>query len=456
LADRESTPINSGKSGLVESGQQAAEPAITLRLFFMPQSREVVVTGLGAVSPLGIGRSAVWASLSAGRSGVRLVPEFAGLDIPFRYAGLIEGFEPKEYVQPRKTLKVMSGEMQAAYSAAVLALQDAGLAKHTVPSERLGVVLGSEMLYGELPELADAYRHCMVAGVFHQELWAEQAMKNLFPLWMLKYLPNMAACHIGIASDARGPNNSIVEGGASSLLAFLEASQAIVRGHADVMICGGSGSSATLGALTFRGWKHLSQWKGPADETPRPFDARRDGTILGEGSGMFILEAREHAEARGAKILARLLGGSQLFEASGAGMPRRGTAIAGTIMGALAQAKIGPHDVDFVSASASGSVEADAVEAQAIERTLGRVPVTAFKSYFGDTGAGSGALELVAGILALENGRLPPTKNYSQPDQACPVHVVRDEPLPLEQGAVMIALNQSTTGQAAAVILAGS
>ena len=145
----------------------------------MPQSREVVITGLGAVCPLGVGREAVWASLLAGRSGVRPIVEFVGKNLPFRYAGLIEGFEPKEYVQPRKTLKVMSSEIQAAYSAAMMALQDAGLAKDTVTPERLGVVLGSEMLYGELSELADTYRNCIVDGVFHHELWAEQVMKNL-------------------------------------------------------------------------------------------------------------------------------------------------------------------------------------------------------------------------------------------------------------------------------------
>ena len=419
----------------------------------MPQSREVVVTGLGAVCPLGVGREAVWASLSAGRSGVGPIAEFAGLDLPFRYAGLIEGFEPKEYVQPRKTLKVMSTEIQAAYSAAMLALQDAGLAKDAVTPERLGVVLGSEMLYGELPEFVEPCRPCIVDGVFRHELWAENVMKNLFPLWMLKYLPNMAACHIGIASDARGPNNSIIQGGASSLLAFLEASQAILRGHADVMICGGSGSSVNIGALAFRGSRHLSQWRGPPDETPRPFDVRRDGTVPGEGAGMYILEAREHAEARGAKVLARLLGGSQLFEPEVSGQSRRGTAIAGSITTALARANIQPQDVGFVSASASGRREEDAVEAQAIERTLGRVPVTAFKSYCGDTGAGSGSIELVASILALQNGLVPPTKNYSQPDKACPVNVVKDKPLALER-SVLVALNQSTTGQAAAVVLA--
>ena len=417
----------------------------------MPQSREVVVTGLGAVCPLGVGREAVWTSLAAGKSGVRPIAEFAGTEIPFRYGGKIEGFEPKEYVQPRKTLKVMSNEIQAAYSAAMLALQDAGLAKESVAPERLGVVLGSEMLYGELPELADAYRQCIVDGVFRQELWAENAMKNLFPLWMLKYLPNMAACHIGIASDAHGPNNSVVEGGVSSLLALLEASQVISRGHADVMICGGCGSTLTLGAIPFRGDDHLTKWRGSAEETPRPFDARRDGTVLGEGSGMYLLEAREHAEARGAKILARLLGGSQLFEPLFEGQAQRGTAIAGSITAALGQANLQPRDIGFVSANASGSVSGDAVEAQAIERTLGKVPVTAFKSYYGDIGAGSGSVEVVASILALQNGQIPMTRNYAQPDKACPVNVVQGEAEPLKIGSVM-ALSQSTTGHASAVI----
>lgn len=418
----------------------------------MPQSREVVITGLGAVCPLGVGKEAVWASLSTGKSGVQPIAEFAGTDLPYRFGGKIEGFEPKEYVQPRKTLKVMSSEIQAAYSAAMLALQDAGIAKDSVAPERLGVVLGSEMLYGELSELCDTYRNCLVDGEYRHELWAEQAMKNLFPLWMLKYLPNMAACHIGIACDARGPNNSVVEGGVSSLLALLEAAQVIIRGHADVMICGGSGSTLTMGAIAFRGHDHLTKWRGAAEESPRPFDARRDGTVLGEGAGMYLLEAREHAEARGAKILARLLGGSRLFEPLVAGQTPRGTAIAGTILASLAQANLQQADIGFVSACASGNVQGDAVEAQAIERTLGQVPVTAFKSYYGDTGAGSGSLELVASILALQNGTIPMTRNYAQPDQACPINVVRDEPQALKT-PVMMALNQSATGHAAAVLL---
>src|SRR5206468_6610067 len=183
--------------------------------------------------------------------------------------------------------------------------------------ERLGVVLGSEMLYGDVDELAEVYRHCAASGEFREELWGDFAFKDLFPLWMLKYLPNMAACHISIAQDARGPNNSIVEGGASSLLAIAEAAAAIERGHADAMLAGGSGSIASFSCMPFRGWKHLSKWNGEPAGASRPFEARRSGIVLGEGAGMLLLEAREHAERRGAKILARIAGYATRFEPPG-------------------------------------------------------------------------------------------------------------------------------------------
>ncbi len=421
----------------------------------MPHQREVVITGLGVVCPLGVGRGPFWSALEAGQSGIRAVPEFVDLDVPFRIAGMIPGFEPKEYVQPRKTLKVMSGEIQAGYSAAVLAMQDAGLAKGSVDPERLGVVLGSELLYGELEEMREAYRHCVVEGEFHSELWAEHAMKDMFPLWMLKYLPNMAACHIGIAHDARGPNNSIVQGGASSLLAFIEATQAILRGHADVMITGGSGSTCSINAITFRRWDHLTKWTGAPQESPRPFDARRDGTVLAEGAGVLILESREHAQKRNAKILASVLGGGNRFEPPVAGQVRQGTAIAASIHATLNSAKIAADDLGFVSAAACGTVTGDALEAQAIRRTLGDVPVTAPKSYFGDLGAGSGAVELVASVLALAAGSVPPTLNFAQPDAACPINVLQGEMTKIEKRTA-IALSQSDTGQAAAVALAAA
>src|SRR5262245_25714703 len=269
----------------------------------MSLSREVVITGLGVVCPLGVGIEAYWQALLAGQCGIDWLPETAGAELPFRYAARLKDFDAKQFVQPRKSIKVMCQEIQAAYAAAALAMQHGGLEKGQVDPDRLGVILGSEMLYGDLEELIELYRHCTADGKLHAERWGDFAFKDLFPLWMLKYLPNMAACHISIAHDARGPNNSIVEGGVSSLLAVIEAASVIRRGHADVMLAGGSGSLATFGCLPFRGWRHLTTWTGEPAGASRPFDARRSGIVLGEGAGILLLESREHAERRGAAIL---------------------------------------------------------------------------------------------------------------------------------------------------------
>ena len=212
----------------------------------MSQDREIVITGVGVVSPIGIGREAYWESLLAGRSGVAPLSRVQDSDLPVKFGGEVKDFDGKKYVKPRKSLKVMCREIQTGYSASLLALDDAGLEQGDVESERMGVVLGSEMFYCELDELADAYRKCVIDGQIHAELWGEGAMSDLYPLWMLKYLPNMVACHIGISHDARGPNNTITLGEASSLLAISEATRIIERGHADVMIAGGAGNRLNL------------------------------------------------------------------------------------------------------------------------------------------------------------------------------------------------------------------
>lgn len=426
----------------------------------MPQPREVVITGLGVVSPLGVGHEAFWQALEAGTSGVEWLPEMQNLpleqrrDVPFRYAARVRDFDAKQYVQPRKTIKVMCPEIQSAYSAAAMAMQDAGLAKGAIAPERMGVVLGSEMFYGELEEMNEVYRHCEEGGQFQFGKWGEFAFKDLFPLWMLKYLPNMAACHISIAHDARGPNNSIVEGGVSSLLAISEATAIIQRGHADVMIAGGGGSATAFSCMPFRGWDQLATWQGEPAEASRPFDARRTGIVPGEGAGMLILEAREQAESRGAKILARIAGSASRFEPPpGPWQPRSGRAIRQSIEAALVSAKLQPADIGHVNANGEGSIAADRAEAQAIRATLGDVPVTALKSYFGDCAAGSGAIELIGSVLALIHGRVPRTLNYETADPECPVNVVAGTAAPVTR-ATALALNQSLTGQAAAVVIA--
>lgn len=413
--------------------------------------RDVVITGLGVVSPLGIGRDALWAALEGGQSGVDWLPEYQGSDLPFRIGARVRGFDPKQYVQPRKTIKVMCVEIQYAYAAAMLAMQDAGLAKGAVEPDRLGVVLGSEMLFGELEEVQEVFRNCSEDGRFIFDRWGVQAFKDQYPLWMLKYLPNMAACHISIVHDARGPNNSIVQGGASSLLAVIEAATCIERGLADAMLAGGSGTLVGASCLPFRGWDHLTTWTGPPAEASRPFDAARCGIVPGEGAATLVLESREHAQQRGAPILARLAGFGRRCEPVRRDQQLSGRAIEQSIRAALATSGLAPADVGHVNAHADSSPH-DALEAQAIRNVLGDVPVLAPKSHFGDLGAGSGAVELAISVLALANGRVPATLNYQSPDPACPVNVIHGSPL-VGAAPTAVVLSQSSTGQAAAIVL---
>lgn len=414
---------------------------------------EVVITGIGVVSPLGIGRETFWESIRAGRSGVTTLPQFDASGLPSAFGGQVSDFEPKRYVRPRKSLKVMSREIQFAFSAADLAWTDAGLANAVVAPERLGVVFGADMMYCALPDVADAYRKCIVDGQFDFSRWGQQALAQMYPLWMLKYLPNMAACHIGIALDARGPNNTITLTDVSSLLAVAEGVRVIQRGAADVMIVGGTSTRLHPTFLVSRGGALLSRRCDNPAAASRPFDRDRDGMVNGEGAAALILEARPHATRRQAHVWARVLGWSSRFEGTSGGHPTGGRAIRDSIRAALDDADLTAHQIGHVNANGLGTVPHDRVEAQAIRATLGNVPVTAPKSFFGNLGAGTGAVEMVASLLGLAEEQIPITLNYRHPDPECPVDVVHDVPRPSDQGTALM-LNQATTGQAAAILLA--
>jgi len=206
--------------------------------------------------------------------------------------------------------------------------------------------------------------------------------------------------------------------------------------------------------LPFRGWEHLTKWDGEPAGASRPFEARRSGLVPGEGAGVLLLESREHAEKRGAQILARIAGYASRYEPPGSPFKKRsGVAIKNSIEAALKAAKLTPANVGHVNAHGESSVENDRVEAQAVCETLGDVPVTALKSYFGDLGAGSGAVEMIGSILGLVRGQLPPTLNYDQPDATCPINIVRETDTPVGK-PVAIVLSQSNTGQAVAIVIA--
>lgn len=415
-------------------------------------ARDVVITGLGVVSPIGIGRDPFWNALRAGRSGVKTIPPFVEAGMPIPFGGWIEDFDGKQYVTPRKTMKVMCREIQTAFAAARMAVEDAGLTIPATDPERWGVVLGAEMFYGDPFELIDTYREAIVENRFHFEKLGPAAMSNIFPLWMLKYLPNMPACHIGISVDARGPTNTVVLGEVSSLVAFTEACRTIERGAADVMITGGTGSRLTPVNYLFRDCRSFSQRSDNPAAASRPFDAGRDGMVNGEGAAMLVLESRRHAEARRANILGTVLSYSSHCEPRPGCVPPQGAAIRAAIESALRTAGLTANDVGHVNAHGLSDPDQDRVEASAIRATLDGTPVTAPKSFFGNLGAGGGAVEMVASVLALMHGEIPPTLNYERPDRDCQINVIAGAPQACVKRTALV-LNQSTPGQAVAVML---
>jgi 3-oxoacyl-[acyl-carrier-protein] synthase II len=417
-------------------------------------TREVVVTGIGMMTPLGIGHQPFWDALMTGRSAIRplLTSDFGNL--PYAIGSEIRDFDPKHHVRPRKAIKLMSREVALAFAAANLAVEDARLDTSALDHDRFGIVMGSEMFYGHPSELADVHRNSIVAGSVDLDSFAKRISTDMFPLWLLKYLPNMSACHVGIAHQAWGATNSIVQGTASALLALAESVSVIERGWCDVMLTGGGGSRTSTTLQVHLTDELLSKRSEEPLATPRPFDRDRDGYVRGEGACLFVLETREHAVARGATPICKVSGFGrsvgQVSDVRYCGATE--DAIERSIRIALADAGLAPNDIDHVNAEGLATIDADIRESRAIESVLGETPVTAPKSYFGDMGAGAGAVEMAASVLSIRNNKVPPTLNYESADPDCPVNVVRDAPLEATQNATLV-LNQSKTGQTVAAVL---
>jgi 3-oxoacyl-[acyl-carrier-protein] synthase II len=414
---------------------------------------EVVISGVGVVSPIGVGREAFWAALLAGRSGVGRMSGLDASPLPVRVAAEVRGFDPKAFIANRKSLKVMSRDAQLGMAAAALACRDAGLAAGGVDPDRFGIVLGADRICGPISESEVTYGGCFVDGRFQFQRWVSSAMAS-YPLGFLRVLPNMIASHISIVHDARGPNNTIHQSEISSLLAVHEAAGVIDRGVADVMMAGGASSQLHVFDYVRRSAMGILS---PREEDPaavsRPFDAGRDGQVWGEGAAILILEARRHAEARGARIHARLPAGAATCESAAHNGYCQGGSLGRAMQLALERAGLRAADVGHVNAHGLSTVRDDRIEAKAIHATLPGVPVTALKSYFGNLGAAGAAMQLAASVLAFRQGQVPATLNYERPDPECPVPVIRGGPMP-SAAAAALALAWMPVGQAAALVVA--
>ena len=421
------------------------------------QPPRVVVTGLGVVSPIGIGNDAFWSSLSSGRSGIGRLTAFRNEGFPLKLAAEIRDFDPTSHVRQKKFLKVMSRDIQLGVSAASLAMKDAGLAPGQVTPERLGVTFGAGRISSTPEELAAAVRNCSKAGKgFQYTRWGEDSMGQITPLWMLRQLPNMPACHVSIEFDARGPNNTITSRDSSALLALSEAVGVIQRGAADCMIVGACSSNIHPVDIT-----KLSLFEGLSpDDDPdracRPFDFQRNGTIVGEGAATFIVERYSHAVRRGADIYAEVLAVGAGCDGTGYSNGAGGTGLVRAIESTLKRSGVRPDEIGHINAHGKGTQRDDLVEARAYHRALGTpaetIPVTALKSYFGHFDAGSGAVELAGCLLSVRKGFVPATLKYQVPDPRCRLNVVHEGPQRLKTASAL-SVNRTSLGQSAAVIL---
>lgn len=423
----------------------------------------MVITGIGVVSPIGIGVDDFWKSLHTGTSGIRPTGALPCAPPNCRVAAEVFDFNPSAFTKTReqkKALRVMCREIQLGFAAASLALDDAGIKEGEVAPERLGVEFGANLMLSPPEDLLEASAACCDPGSreFHYERWGELGLGAMFPLWLLKFLPNMPACHIGIAADARGPNNSVTLDEASANLVIGEALRVIARGHADVMITGSTGTRVHLvKSIHAMMWDKLAVAENGPAAACRPFDRARTGQVIGEGAGVLILEDAGHARERGARIYGQVLGAgsSCVCSPSQRGDTRRALALA--MRAALNDAGLKPHDIGHINAHGLASAESDLHEAQAIHDVFGehasKVPVTALKSYLGNAAAGCGALELAGSLVGLTHGVIPPTLNCQNPDPECGLSVVTGAPLPIAN-RTFLKINVTRMGQASAVIVA--
>lgn len=425
----------------------------------MPKRCDVVITGIGAVTALGVGTDTFWKHLCAGESGIQQLPWTCDADElrehpEMSIGGVIADFDPRAFVRPRKALKVMCRELTTAYAAAQMAYEQAGL-ESFLQSEagdrnRVGTVFGSEMLYGSPDEMASAIQRCLnEAGEVVEADFGEAAMREMYPLWMLRYLPNMAACHVGIAVEALGHNNTIVQGDTSGLAALVESASVIQRDIVDVVLTGATGDRVSTTGLSYHRDRPYARRLEPISASARPFHTDSEGVVNAEGAASLSIESEAFCRRRGGTPLAKLLGWAVRFVGSG---PRRGSAraIELVIQDALRAAGVSADELGLVVSHAMGDPEQDAAERDALSSLLPETPVYAPMGALGYCGAGTGSVNAAISALIVANQTVPPTLNADALPADFPVHVTRAAMnAPLE---TVLCISHTAQGHAVAVV----
>jgi 3-oxoacyl-[acyl-carrier-protein] synthase II len=370
-----------------------------------------VVTGLGAVTPLGVGVNAFWDGLTAGRSGIRQIQGFDASDLEVRIAGEVPGFQPTDFIDA-KMVRRMDRFAQFAVAAATEAIADAGLEITDGNRERIGIMVNTGG--GGIPTIASEVRTM-------QERGPKRVSSLLIPL----FAPNMASCQVAIALGIHGPTVTSVAACAAGVQAFVDAVNMIERGDADVVITGGTEAGIIPVAIAgLANMRALSRRNDDPAAASRPFDADRDGFVFAEGSAVAILESEEHAARRGATPIAYAYGGAYTSDAFHITAPDpSGRGATAAMKGALRRAKLEQTDVDYIAAHATSTSIGDIAETNAIKNALGdhayNVAISANKSMLGHLLGAAGAVSSLACILAIRDGVIPPTINLETPDPEC-------------------------------------
>ncbi len=429
---------------------------------FSGPSVDVVITGIGLISPLGNDVAGLVEKLRAGVSGIGPLDSIAARALPVNFGapatsftGHIDDYGPLDKAVQRtirKGSKVMCREIEMGVAAAQRAIGNSGLTIDETNRDRIGVTFGCDYIMSRPEEYADAIAACSDFAkngreAFDFSVWGKEGLPKVNPLWLLKYLPNMPASHIAIYNDLRGPNNSITMREASAGAAIAEAVSTLRRGHADVLIVGATGSRIhPLRSLHTVMQETLAADRDDPATMARPFDASRDGGVMGEGAAALILETAENAAARGATVLGRVLSASTAAAGHRHCEDPIRVAIANAIRGT------GCGRPGHVHAHGLGTMESDESEAAAIADVFGRPgeqpPITTAKGHFGNLAAGGGMVEIVASLASL-GGDLFPIANLTDLDERCPINAVTSGGVPA--GEDFVSVNVTPQCQAAAV-----
>ncbi|PNW57501.1 UNVERIFIED_CONTAM: beta-ketoacyl-[acyl-carrier-protein] synthase II [Euhalothece sp. KZN 001] len=396
------------------------------------QNQRVVVTGLGVVAPVGNTLEAYWEALLAGKNGINQITHFDPSQHGSQIAGEVKGFDPHQYLE-RKQAKRMDRFAQFALAASLQALNDAQLEINELNADRVGVMIGTGI--GGIKVLED-----------QQETYLNRGPGRCSPFMVPMMIANMAAGLTAIQVGAKGPNSCPVTACAAGSNAVGDAFRIIQRGDAEAMICGGAEAAITpLTVAGFAAAKALSTRNDDPEHACRPFDRDRNGFIIGEGSGILILESLEHAIERGAKIYGEIVGYGMTCDAYHMTSPTpEGTGAASAIALALKDGNLSPEAVSYINAHGTSTAANDVTETKAIKKALGKsayqVAISSTKSMTGHLLGGSGGIEAVATMMAIAQDQVPPTINLENPDPECDLDYV---PNVARQTTVNCALSNS-------------